>query len=106
MANRRHMRSLLSFSVTVLLCAAAPIAGPADLRVADAAMRGDIAAVRSLIQQRADVNGREGDGMTALHKAAERGEVDLAAVLLDAGADVGAATRIGRHTPLHVAAAY
>jgi ankyrin repeat protein len=67
-------------------------------------MRGDAAAVRALVQQRADVNAPEGDGMTALHWAAERGDADIAALLLKAGARAQAETRIGRYTPLHVAA--
>jgi ankyrin repeat protein len=72
--------------------------------LADAAMRGDAAAVRALLQQRADVNAPEGDGMTALHWAAERGDADMALLLLKAGARAQAETRIGRYTPLHVAA--
>jgi len=72
--------------------------------VADAAMRDDVAAVRTLLQQGADVNVAQGDGMTALHWAAERGDRELAAMLLASGANPGAETRIGRHTPLHVAA--
>src|SRR5436190_11727484 len=77
---------------------------PVSSSVADAAMRGDIAAVRALVQSGADVNTPEGDGMTALHWAAEHGDADLAALLLARGASVTAETRIGRHTPLHVAA--
>ena len=79
-------------------------AGAADSPVADAAMRGDASAVRALLQRGADVNAAQGDGMTALHWAAEHGDYDLAAVLLESGANPGAETRIGRHTPLHVAA--
>ena len=91
-------------AVTTLLLAGAPMAGPENVRVADAAMRGDAAAVRALLQQRADVNAAQGDGMTALHWAAERGDAELARVLLESGANPGAGTRIGRHTALHVAA--
>jgi ankyrin repeat protein len=72
--------------------------------VADAAMRGDVGAVRALVQQRANVNVPEGDGMTALHWAAEHGDEDMTALLLKAGADPSAVTRVGAHTPLHVAA--
>ena len=76
----------------------------ADSPVADAAMEGDIAAVRALLAGGADVNAAQGDGMTALHWAAERGDADLAAMLLYAGAVVEPVTRIGGYTPLHIAA--
>src|SRR5439155_729997 len=46
----------------------------------------------------------QGDGMTPLHLAAERGDHELAVSLLKAGADPAAVTRTGRYTPLHVAA--
>lgn len=86
--------------VTALLWSAAP----ADSPVADAAMRGDVETVRTLLREGADVNAAQGDGMTALHWAAERGDVALAEVLLYAGANVGAVTRLGDYTPLHLAA--
>jgi ankyrin repeat protein len=72
--------------------------------LADAAMRDDVATVTALIAQRTDVNLAQGDGMTALHWAGRRGATDIARLLLDAGADVTAATRLGRYTPLHLAA--
>ncbi len=91
--------------VSVLLLAALlPVRGAPDSPVADAAMRGDRAAVHALIAQGADVNAAQGDGMTALHWAASNRDPGLARMLLDAGADAGAGTRIGRYTPLHVAA--
>ena len=77
---------------------------PAPSPVADAAMRGDVATVRELLASGADVNAAHGDGMTALHWAAERGNPDLARMLLYAGARVDPVTRIGSYTPLHVAA--
>ncbi|MDE2678966.1 MAG: ankyrin repeat domain-containing protein [Gemmatimonadota bacterium] len=72
--------------------------------VADAAQRGDLDAVRRLLRDGADVNAPQGDGMTALHWAAERGDAPLCEVLLYAGARVDAGTRIGHYTPLHLAA--
>lgn len=75
-----------------------------DSPVADAAMRGDADAVRSLVAQGKDVNEAQGDGMTALHWAARNGDASLAEFLLGAGGDVGAGTRIGAYTPLHLAA--
>ncbi len=71
--------------------------------VADAAMRGDVAAVRALLAKGGDVNAAQGDGMTALHWAANRGDAALVAVLLRAKASVKATTRIGAYTPLHIA---
>ncbi|MEO8682092.1 MAG: ankyrin repeat domain-containing protein [Vicinamibacterales bacterium] len=90
--------------VTALLLGAAPLARVGGSPVADAAMRDDVTAVRTLIQQKGDVQLAQGDGMTALHWAAERGNQDIAAMLLAAGANPRAETRIGRYTPLHVAA--
>ena len=77
---------------------------PSDSPVADAAMRGDVAAVQALLAEGADVNEPQGDGMTALHWAAYNRDASLARILLDAGADVGNGTRIGGYTPLHLAA--
>ena len=93
---------------TFLLVAAAVVAIPpkttVDSRVADAAMRGDTAAVRALIRQRVDVNVAQGDGMTALHWAAQHGNASEVRLLLGAGAKVEAATRNGAYTPMHLAA--
>ena len=72
--------------------------------VADAAMRRDLPAVRSLITARADVNAAQGDGMTALHWAARNGHTEMATVLLRAKANVKAVTRLGALTPLLLAA--
>ena len=101
MAPRRRGGFRLGAGVVALLVWGAP---PADSPVADAAMRGDAQAVRALIAQGVDVNTPQGDGMTALHWAAERADAALVRVLLEAGARVDAATRIGDYTPLHLAA--
>ena len=67
-------------------------------------MDGDRDAVRALLKQGADVNAAQGDGFTALHWAAKKGDAELAGVLVVAGANVRAATRLGGFTPLHLAA--
>ena len=72
--------------------------------VADAAMKGDRAAVRSSLQQGADVNAAQGDGMTAIHWAARHGDVDLIQMLVGARANLAALTRIGASPPLLLAA--
>ncbi len=96
---RRGFR-LSAGAVALLLWAASATDSP----VADAAMRGDAEAVETLIARGADVNVPQGDGMTALHWAAERADAALVRILLEAGAAVDAVTRIGDYTPLHLAA--
>src|SRR5215813_4496602 len=73
--------------------------------VADAAMRGDTSAVRSLIQKKADVNTPQVDGATALHWAIYRDDEELVDLLIRSGANVKAANRDGA-TPLAMAALY
>ena len=58
-------------------------------------MKGDKAAVRALLEQRADVNVPQADGATALHWATFRGNKELVDLLIRAGADVKAASREG-----------
>ena len=88
-----------------VLCMAMALSGwaLADQPITEAARRGDADAVRSLLRAGADVNASEGDGMTALHWAAEAGHVDIAEILIQGGANVDAATRLGDYTPLHLA---
>jgi uncharacterized protein len=95
-ANRIAVISAMVLSLSTMDFAA----GRSD--VADAAMRGDKAAVRTLLAQRADVNAAQGDGATALHWAVYRGDRELADVLIRAGANVKAANREGA-TPLWLA---
>src|SRR5215203_1083000 len=71
--------------------------------VADAAMRGEAAIVRTLLKDGADVNAAQGDGMTALHWAARQGAIDTVRMLLFAGGNVRATTRLGGYTPLLLA---
>ena len=71
--------------------------------VADAAMHSDYDTVRSLLREGADVNTAQGDGMTALHWAAVNGQLDTAKMLLYAGANLRATTRLHAYSPLHLA---
>ncbi|MDE0358360.1 MAG: ankyrin repeat domain-containing protein [Gammaproteobacteria bacterium] len=88
-----------ALALTLLVSAATPPESP----VADAAMRGDHGSVRALLQQGADVNAAQGDGMTALHWAADRGDLEMARMLVYAGAGLEAVTRMAEYTPLHLA---
>src|SRR5215210_775798 len=97
------MRTALFGVFVVVLCVGAGV-GAAASDVADAVMRGDLAAVRALVQKGSDVNAPQGDGATALHWAVYRGSVDAVDLLLKAGAK-SAAHREGM-TPLAMAALY
>ena len=98
------MKKLRSETLAVLAMAVLIAAIPApDAPVADAAMRGDSEAVKALVEQGADVNLAQGDGMTALHWAAIHDHDGIVKILTDAGANLEVGTRIGAHTPLHVA---
>src|SRR5690349_15096629 len=96
---RKNVIWTVSFGFLATVCLAVFMAGAGgDTRVADAAMKGDIDSVRTLLKQAVDVNAAQGDGMTALHWAALKGEADLAKVLLYAGANVRATTRLAAYT--------
>ena len=95
MTHRDLAGRLASAGVVVLATAAVLMAAPSATPVADAARAGDVDAVRALLQQGTDVNGAHGDGMSALHWAAQRGDRQIAEILVYAGAKVTAVTRIG-----------
>ena len=63
--------------------------------VADAAMNGDRAGVRLLLQNKADVNAAQSDGATALQWAAYRDDLELADLLISAGSNPKLANREG-----------
>lgn len=90
-----------ALSLTALMHAAS---SSGSVSVVDAAMRDDRDGVRALLKDGADVNTAQADGMTALHWAAQKHDVELARMLLYAGANVRATTRIGGYTPLLLAA--
>ena len=71
--------------------------------MADAAMRGDKAAVEALIRAKADANAPQADGATAIQWAAYRNDLELAQLLIAAGANVNAPNHDGA-TPLSLAA--
>ena len=69
------------------LAAAVPVlAQSADSRLIDAVARDDVAMVRTLLTSRVDVNAAAADGATALHRAAQRDNAEIAGLLLAAGA--------------------
>jgi len=90
--------AVAALNLSALMHAASPAAS-----VADAAMQGNHDTVKALLKEGADVNTAQGDGMTALHWAVQKGDVELTRTLLYAGANVKATTRIGGYSPLLIA---
>jgi uncharacterized protein len=99
------MMSRVVACVAVVAIASALVSGAGKSEIADAAQRGDRAAVQKLILQKADVNAPQVDGATALHWAMYRQDVELADMLIRGGANVKAANRTGM-TPLAMASLY
>jgi ankyrin repeat protein len=95
-------RTSMTAVLLAMFCAAVAAAAT-ESPVADAAMARDAAAAKKLLKSGADVNAAQGDGMTALHWAASNNDADLAQMLLYAGANVRATTRLGGYTALHLA---
>ncbi len=99
---------LAGSSAAVLLSCFLPLTGLAtqstDLNLVDAVLEGDAGAVRELLQNNADVNATQPDGSTALVLAADRNDLEVAALLIQAGVNVDAANEYGA-TALSVACA-
>jgi ankyrin repeat protein len=98
--KRAHALACAGLIAVVGLVMTSSAAGKSD--VADAAMRGDKAAVQKLIASKADVNAPQNDGATALHWAVYRGDKEMVGLLVRAGANPKAANREGS-TPLWLA---
>lgn len=95
-------QTALALFLTLLTANGSAAAGAAA-SVADAAERGNAAAVLALLKQGADVNQAQADGATALHWAAHHNDVALTKRLLAAGARANSANDYGI-TPLFLAA--
>src|SRR6516225_3772276 len=79
----------------VVLVSAASLFAAGSSELPDAVMNGNKAAVRSLLLKKADVNGTQVDGTTALHWAVRGDDLETADLLIKAGANVTAANREG-----------
>ena len=99
----RFMASRIFCLIAIFALSSITAAAQNSAVVADAAMQRNSAKIRDLLKQGADVNAAQGDGMTALHWAASNGDAELAQMLLFAGANVRATTRISGYTPLFFA---
>lgn len=92
------VRCLLVTAVFAVTVSGADSSAP----LADAVELGRPEHVRGLLEDRLDPNGAQPDGMTALHWAAYRDNLETAALLIKSGADPDAQNRYGV-TPLYLA---
>src|SRR5438270_11199429 len=95
------MTKKITGGLTVLVAACRLVAATSS-PLADAVEKSERAAARALLQNHANVNAAQADGMTALHWSAYQDDLDTAKLLLNAGADAKASNRYGV-TPLSLA---
>lgn len=75
----------------------------AETALHNAAKGGDLQKVKSLVEQRSELNAKDEDGQTPLHVAIRSGNFDVAKYLCEKGSDINATDGTGR-TPLMRAA--
>ncbi len=77
----------LIWSLTLGLAGAGPASASAPADLITAAEQNELPAVQRFLHSGADVNGHDADGRTALLAATARNHVEIAAILIEAGAD-------------------
>lgn len=97
MIGERSMMTVLAALMGIGVCGCTP-------GLVDATRKNDSAAVKSLLDGKADPNVRDETESTPLHIAARNGSVDVVRMLIAGKADVNATNKSGQ-TPLHCAAA-
>ncbi len=93
------MKHILITIIAAVVLVGSALADP----IHDEVIRGDIKAVRSLLNSGVDVNVKNEKGWTPLHFAASEGQVDVFNFLISKNADVRAVDRYGM-TVLHLVA--
>ena len=88
----------------VVLSLLGALAAHAEPAIVDAAMNGDLKAVRTLVRQTVDVNAAQPDGMTALHWAVQRRDLEMTNLLLERRRGLPDLTNRTGAKPLYLAA--
>ncbi len=96
------LRAILLAGAGAALLACGPSNSVNDPRLAEAAAKQDMAAVRALIDDNVNANSAQADGATALHWAVHWDDLEIADLLIDEGANVDAANEYGA-TPISLA---
>src|SRR5262245_53161256 len=105
MRNGAGRRLIMCALIVPLLSATAGLQSPSpDAQLLAAAGKGDIEAVRSLLDKGATINADNGHGVTALYYAADQANVELAKLLLARGANPNIQDLEYGKPPLRVAA--
>jgi ankyrin repeat protein len=99
-----HTRRIVLGAMLVLQCTlqAAQSSAPGEKAdaLAEAARKGDAAAVKKLLDEGVDVNTKYRYGATVLSYASDRGHVDVVKLLIERGADVLVKDTFYNATPL------
>ena len=104
MAVMRRVSYLPAAAFVLVFSTLGTHAWAADTRLADAAMKRDVATVRKLLDDKVDVNAPGADGTPALHWLVRVDDFDTARRLIRAGADPAKPNRYGA-TPMSLACA-
>jgi ankyrin repeat protein len=91
---------IAAVAITLLIAGGLCAAGRSE--VADAVKQGNKSALRTLLQQKADVNAPQADGTTALQWAVRENDLEMTEMLLRAGAHPSEANQSGA-TPMLLA---
>jgi len=89
-------------TVSLLLMLPLTVNADSDLRLIEAAKKGDRSEINVLLDSPVNVNAAKADGTTALHYSAHRDDLDIASMLTRSGANAGAPNVYGV-TPLSLA---
>jgi ankyrin repeat protein len=100
--GREMFVSFLQSSFLAVFLSTGAWAADVDVRLPEAVINGDRAAVLDLLRQKADVNTAMPDGTTALHWAVRSDDLETTELLIRAGADVNVRNRLGI-APLYLA---
>ena len=95
---------VLACLLLVLPAAAAAQTADLDAGLREAAIKGDLAAVKSLLEKGAKVDAASEFGATALIFAADRGHVEIVKTLIEHGADINRKDGTYQSAPIHWAA--